>query len=155
MQISIWFSGPAGSGVNTAGILLAELLTQKGYTVLGDKEYASIIKGDNNCFFSLYFWWGAALLFVDRLIIFSPMIPMQSARMKASTIWKKSFMIKDENCKYKNTFTLGAALKFWDQLGGRKNILGTAILWKGILPWSNESEFFGFRSRLSVYYSKL
>ena len=51
MKVSIWFSGPAGSGVNTAGLFLAEILSEKGYTVLGDKEYASIIKWDNNCFF--------------------------------------------------------------------------------------------------------
>lgn len=51
MQITIGFSGPAGSGVNTAGILLAELLAKKGYHIWADKEYASIIKWDNNCFF--------------------------------------------------------------------------------------------------------
>jgi 2-oxoglutarate ferredoxin oxidoreductase subunit alpha len=37
--------------VNTAGLLLGELLAQKGYTIWADKEYASIIKGDNNSFF--------------------------------------------------------------------------------------------------------
>jgi Pyruvate/2-oxoacid:ferredoxin oxidoreductase gamma subunit len=51
MHFTIGFSGPAGAGVNTAGILLAELLAEKGYTLWCDKEYASIIKGDNNCFF--------------------------------------------------------------------------------------------------------
>jgi Pyruvate/2-oxoacid:ferredoxin oxidoreductase gamma subunit len=51
MHITIGFSGAAGTGVNTAGLLLGELLAQKGYTLWADKEYASIIKGDNNSFF--------------------------------------------------------------------------------------------------------
>lgn len=51
MHLTIWFSWPAGTGVNTAGILIAELLAQKGFNIWADKEYASIIKGDNNCFF--------------------------------------------------------------------------------------------------------
>lgn len=45
MNISIWFSWPAGGGVNTAWLLLAQLLTKKWYNILVDKEYASIIKG--------------------------------------------------------------------------------------------------------------
>lgn len=48
MNLSIAFSWPAGGGVNTAGLLLAQLLTQKWYKILVDKEYASIIKWDNN-----------------------------------------------------------------------------------------------------------
>ncbi|MDR0650709.1 MAG: hypothetical protein LBG59_04880 [Candidatus Peribacteria bacterium] len=51
MHITIGFSGAAGAGVNTAGLLLGELLAEKGYTLWADKEYASIIKGDNNSFF--------------------------------------------------------------------------------------------------------
>jgi 2-oxoglutarate ferredoxin oxidoreductase subunit alpha len=51
MNLTIGFSGPAGAGVNTAGVLLAELLAKKGYSLWCDKEYASVIKGDNNCFF--------------------------------------------------------------------------------------------------------
>ena len=48
MQVSIGFSWPAGSWVNTSWLLLAELLSNKGYTVYWDKEYASVIKGENN-----------------------------------------------------------------------------------------------------------
>ncbi len=48
MNISIAFSWPAGGWVNTAWLLLAELLTKKWYNILVDKEYASIIKWDNN-----------------------------------------------------------------------------------------------------------
>ena len=51
MQVSIWFSWPAWSWVNTAWLLLAEVLANKGYMVYADKEYASVIKWENNCFF--------------------------------------------------------------------------------------------------------
>ena len=112
MQISIWFSGPAGSGVNTAGILLAELLTQKGYTVLGDKEYASIIKGDNNCFF-LYISDEEQPFIRRQIDYFLAYDPYAVSKNESIYDLKKVFMIKDENCKYKNTFTLGAALKIF------------------------------------------
>ena len=112
MQISIWFSGPAGSGVNTAGILLAELLAQKGYTVLGDKEYASIIKGDNNCFF-LYISDEEQPFIRRQIDYFLAYDPYAVSKNESIYDLKKVFMIKDEECKYKNTFTLGAALKIF------------------------------------------
>lgn len=112
MQISIWFSGPAGSGVNTAGILLAELLAQKGYTVLGDKEYASIIKGDNNCFF-LYISDKEQPFIRRQIDYFLAYDPYAVSKNESIYDLKKVFMIKDEKCKYKNTFTLGAALKIF------------------------------------------
>lgn len=112
MQISIWFSGPAGSGVNTAGILLAELLAQKGYTVLGDKEYASIIKGDNNCFF-LYISDEDQPFIRRQIDYFLAYDPYAVSKNESIYDLKKVFMIKDEKCKYKNTFTLGAALKIF------------------------------------------
>lgn len=112
MQISIWFSGPAGSGVNTAGILLAELLAQKGYTVLGDKEYASIIKGDNNCFF-LYISDEEQPFIRRQIDYFLAYDPYAVSKNESIYDSKKVFMIKDEKCKYKNTFTLGAALKIF------------------------------------------
>lgn len=112
MQISIWFSGPAGSGVNTAGILLAELLAQKGYTMLGDKEYASIIKGDNNCFF-LYISDEEQPFIRRQIDYFLAYDPYAVSKNESIYDLKKVFMIKDEKCKYKNTFTLGAALKIF------------------------------------------
>ena len=112
MQISIWFSGPAGSGVNTAGILLAELLAQEGYTVLGDKEYASIIKGDNNCFF-LYISDKEQPFIRRQIDYFLAYDPYAISKNESIYDLKKVFMIKDEKCKYKNTFTLGAALKIF------------------------------------------
>ena len=51
MHLNIAFSGPAGSGINTAWELLSELLAKKWYCVRVDKEYASVIKGNNNTMF--------------------------------------------------------------------------------------------------------
>lgn len=112
MQVSIGFSWPAGSGVNTAGILLAELLSHKGYTVLGDKEYASIIKGDNNCFF-LYISDEEQPFIRRQIDYFLAYDPYAVSKNESIYDLKKVFMIKDEKCKYKNTFTLGAALKIF------------------------------------------
>ncbi len=50
MRLSVAFSWAAWTWINTAGILLGEYLAQRGLKVLGDKEYASIIKWDNNIF---------------------------------------------------------------------------------------------------------
>lgn len=112
MQTSIWFSGPAWSGVNTAGILLAELLSSKGYTVLGDKEYASIIKGDNNCFF-LYVSDNEEVFIRKQIDFFLAYDPYAVSKNETIYDLKKTFMIKEEKCKYKNTFTFGAALKIF------------------------------------------
>ena len=110
MQVSIGFSGPAGSWVNTAWIFLAEILSQKGYTVLGDKEYASIIKGDNNCFF-LYISDDEKPFISRKIDFFLAYDPYAISKNESIYELKNTFMIKEEPCKYKNTFTLGAALK--------------------------------------------
>lgn len=112
MQTSIWFSWPAGSGVNTAGILLAQLLAHKGYTVLGDKEYASIIKGDNNCFF-LYISDEEKPFITRKIDYFLAYDPYAVTKNESIYDLKKVFMIKEEPCKYKNTFCFGAALKIF------------------------------------------
>ncbi|MDO4713409.1 MAG: 2-oxoacid:acceptor oxidoreductase family protein [bacterium] len=110
MKVSIGFSGPAGSGVNTAGIFLAEILAQRGFTVHGDKEYASIIKGDNNCFF-LYISDEEQVFIRKQIDFFLAYDPYAVGKNESIYDLKNVFMIKEEKCKYKNTFTLGAALK--------------------------------------------
>lgn len=51
MHVTIGFSWAAGTWVNTAGLFLWEMLAERGYSLWIDKEYASIIKGDNNSIF--------------------------------------------------------------------------------------------------------
>ena len=105
MQVSIGFSGPAGSWVNTAWIFLAEILSQKGYTVLGDKEYASIIKGDNNCFF-LYVSDDEKPFISRKIDFFLAYDPYAISKNESIYELKNTFMIKEEPCKYKNTSSL-------------------------------------------------
>lgn len=50
MRLSVAFSGPAGAGINTPGLLLSQLLADKWYIIYADKEYASVIKWDNNLY---------------------------------------------------------------------------------------------------------
>ncbi|MCX6823018.1 MAG: hypothetical protein NTX91_03390 [candidate division SR1 bacterium] len=109
MRISIGFSGAAGSGVNTSGLLLGQLLSKKGYSVLGDKEYASIIKGDNNDFFLYisdtdYFITQT----IDYFFAFDDYAVTKNTNLYTL---KQVENIKDQTTKFKNTFCFGAALK--------------------------------------------
>ncbi|MCX6824750.1 MAG: hypothetical protein NTY80_00865 [candidate division SR1 bacterium] len=109
MKISIGFSGAAGSGVNTSGMLLGQLLSSKGYSVFGDKEYASIIKGDNNNFF-LYISDDHPFIAktIDHFFPFDEYSITKNAKIYTL---KKTHPLKDTTIKYKNVFFFGAALK--------------------------------------------
>lgn len=111
MRIAIWFSGAAGSGVNTSGLLLWNLLASKGYTILADKEYASIIKGDNNDFF-LYISDQPGEYFLNKTIDFFFAFDdyAVSKNQKFYTL-KNTINVKDQICKHKNVFCFWAALK--------------------------------------------
>ena len=123
MLVSIGFSWPAGSWVNTSWLLLAELLSNKGYTVYWDKEYASVIKGENNCFF-LYIS-NENEIFISKEIDYF-LAYDQYAIEKNEKIYnlKNTFMFKDEKCTYKNTFAFWAAIRvFWIPLEEWKQVL--------------------------------
>ena len=123
MQVSIGFSWPAGSWVNTSWLLLAVLLSNKGYTVYWDKEYASVIKGENNCFF-LYIS-NENEIFISKEIDYF-LAYDQYAIEKNEKIYnlKNTFMFKDEKCTYKNTFAFWAAIRvFWIPLEEWKQVL--------------------------------
>ena len=109
MRISLWFSGAAWSGVNTSGLLLGQLLAKKGYCVLGDKEYASIIKGDNNDFF-LYISDTDSFIthHIDHFFAFDDYAQTKNAKLYDLG---QVYNIKDQTTKFKNTFCFGAALK--------------------------------------------
>lgn len=111
MRIAIGFSGAAGTGVNTSGLLLWNLLASKGYTILADKEYASIIKGDNNDFF-LYVSDQPGEYFLNKTIDFFFAFDDYaiSKNQKFYTL-KNSINVKEQVCKHKNVFCFGAALK--------------------------------------------
>jgi Pyruvate/2-oxoacid:ferredoxin oxidoreductase gamma subunit len=86
-------------------------LASKGYTILADKEYASIIKGDNNDFF-LYISDQPGEYFLNKTIDFFFAFDdyAVSKNQKFYTI-KNSINVKDQVCKHKNVFCFGAALK--------------------------------------------
>ena len=109
MKISIGFSWAAGTWVNTSGLLLGQLLSSKWYTVLGDKEYASIIKGDNNDFF-LYI--SDQTPFITKTIDhFFPFDEYSVTKNSAVYTLKKIHPLKDSSVKYKNVFFFWASLK--------------------------------------------
>ncbi|MCX6824254.1 MAG: hypothetical protein NT085_03945 [candidate division SR1 bacterium] len=109
MKISIGFSGAAGTGVNTSGMLLGQLLSSKGYSILGDKEYASIIKGDNNDFF-LYI--SDEYPFITQTIDhFFPFDEYSVTKNSKLYNLKKIHALKDTTIKYKNVYFFGASLK--------------------------------------------
>ena len=133
MKVSICFSWPALTWVNTAWLLLWNLLSSKWYHVLWDKEYASIIKWDNNDF----------LLYIsDENTFISKKIDYFFAQddyaiTKNEKIYelKNIHNFKSSDCKYKNTYSFGASLK---------------ILWIDINEWINLiNEIFQGKSSLA------
>ena len=110
MDITIGFSGPAGTGVNTAGLFLAELLAKKGYTLRADKEYASIIKGDNNCFFvSLSDHKEVGLS--QKIDLFFVFDPFSVEKNKELYQLENIIDLTSVPAKHKNTFAFGACLR--------------------------------------------
>lgn len=111
MRVAIWFSGAAWAGVNTSGLLLWDLLASKWYTILADKEYASIIKWDNNNFF-LYISDQEGELFLDKTIdYFFAFDDFAVNKNEKVYSFKNIFNIRDVQLKYKNVFAFGGALK--------------------------------------------
>ncbi len=109
MKIAIGFSWAAGTGVNTSGMLLWELLCSKWYTVLGDKEYASIIKGDNNDFF-LYVSDSHPFI-TKKIDHFFPFDDYSITKNEKIYDLKKIHKLKKTDIKYKNVYFFGATLK--------------------------------------------
>ena len=110
MHFNIAFSWPAGSGINTAWELLAQLLAEKWYSVWVDKEYASVIKGNNNTMF--------VNISDDNKPYFSRKVQIFIALDKLA-ISKNSELFEIENIielstvnsSRKNTFAFGIAVK--------------------------------------------
>jgi len=109
IKTSIGFSGPAWTGINTSWIFLGKLLAGKWYNILGDKEYASIIKWDNNNFF-LYI--SDENFFISKYInYFFAWDNLAVEKNKKIYDLDNVYDISKCECKYKNTFAFGSALK--------------------------------------------
>lgn len=122
MRVSIWFSGPAGTWVNTSWLLLWQLLSKYWYNILWDKEYASIIKWDNNNFF-LYI--SDLNYFISNQIdYFFAFDDYAISKNEKIYKLKKTYNIKDQNVKFKNVFCFGASLKIlWINISQWKKLL--------------------------------
>lgn len=110
MRISIGFSWAAWSGINTSWMLLWELLAKKWYTIIGDKEYASIIKWDNNNFF-LYISDSADYFITQKIDHFLAFDDYAITKNEKIYTLKKKYNVSKQNVKFKNIFCFGAALK--------------------------------------------
>ncbi|NDK19855.1 hypothetical protein GW819_03365 [Candidatus Gracilibacteria bacterium] len=125
MKISIAFSGPAGSGINTCGTVLGNILSEYGYFVYGDKQYSSLIKGGNNLFV-LYISDTHHFISrkIDHFIHFDAL-----AREKNSQIYNfdTEYFIDKKEYKNQNTFALGLAAKI---LGIDKEVIENIFLKK-------------------------
>ena len=117
MKIAIAFSGPAWTWPNTAWLFLGEILSQKGYHVYADKQYASVIKWDNNIF--ILYISDKDFFITDELDYFFTFDDFGTN--KNIKTYKLPNIIKIESSiKFKNTFSFGAALK---------------VLWISIEEW--------------------
>lgn len=109
MNISIAFSGPAGSGINTCGTVLGNLLSEYGYFVYGDKQYSSLIKGGNNIFV-LYISDSGPYISntIDHYLYFDAF-----ALGKNSSIYdiKIQYFIDKKQFKNQNSYALGLVTK--------------------------------------------
>ena len=110
MHLTIGFSGAAGTGVNTAGLFLGELLAEKGYQIRADKEYASVIKGDNNSFF-LSISSKEEVLLSKKIDLFLAFDVFAVKKNQDIYQLKNIIDLKEVQTKYKNTFAFGACLK--------------------------------------------
>lgn len=110
MNISIWFSWAAGAWVNTSWLLLGELLAGKGCNILADKEYASIIKGDNNCFF-LYVSDTDTPHISKKIDLFLAFDDLAVTKNQPIYDLKNIVNVKTAAKKYKNVFSVWVAVK--------------------------------------------
>jgi len=130
MKITVAFSWPAWTWPNTAWLFLGEILSQKGYYVFADKQYASVIKWDNNIF--ILYISDKDFFMTDELDYFFSFDDFGT--QKNLKTYKLPNIIKIENTiKYKNTFSFGAALK----------VLGISIEeWKSVMQKKFKKEIF-------------
>jgi len=133
MQVSVAFSGPAGTGIMTAGSFLGKLLSKKWYFVVWDKEYESIIKWWNNLFV-LYISDEKNYISkkIDYLFYYNAYWLEKYESLYE--VWK-SFDVKKTEANYQNTLSIAMACKIlWidlseiedlykEKFGSKKDVL--------------------------------
>ena len=132
MNFAIWFSWPAWWWVNTAWLMLANLLAKKWYNVLVDKEYASVIKWDNN-FIAVYFSDDKFFISkkLDYFICFDDYSITKNE--KVYDLWN-IVNLKTQPRKFKNIPAFGYAIKLlWIDLAEWEEIVRQEFAWKSSL----------------------
>jgi Pyruvate/2-oxoacid:ferredoxin oxidoreductase gamma subunit len=110
MHVTIGFSGAAGTGVNTAGLFLGEMLAERGYYLWIDKEYASIIKGDNNAIF-LSISDTKEMILSKEIDLFIAFDDYAISKIQEIYDLKQVINLKGKAKKYLNTFAFGVSLR--------------------------------------------
>lgn len=110
MHINIAFSWPAGSGINTAWELLSELLAKKWYSIRMDKEYASVIKWNNNTMFVNISDDGKPC-FSRRVQIFIALDKLAVEKNSELFELQEIIDLSGVNSQRKNIFAFGIAVK--------------------------------------------
>lgn len=130
MKVSVCFSWPAWKWINTVGLLLWELLSHKWYYVLWDKEYASIIKWDNNIFVlyisdDRYFCSNQ----IDHFFAFDEFWLEKNKKVyNLKNIYK---LHDDQSVTYVNTFFFWWSLKvLWIDLAEWISVLESKLKWE-------------------------
>ncbi|HCB51772.1 TPA: hypothetical protein DEP21_04380, partial [Patescibacteria group bacterium] len=76
----------------------------KGYTILADKEYASIIKGDNNNFFLYVSDQPNEHVITKTIDFFFAFDDYSITKNQKIYTLNQTFNVKDQICKHKNVF---------------------------------------------------
>jgi 2-oxoglutarate ferredoxin oxidoreductase subunit alpha len=89
---------------------LAELLAEKGYSLRCDKEYASVIKGDNNCFF-ISISSEEQVSLSKKIDLFFAFDDFSVEKNQDIYQLENIVALKDAQPKYINMFAFGACLQ--------------------------------------------
>ena len=108
-MLSIAFSWPAWTGVNTSWLIIWDFLTKNGYKVYADKEYQSIIKWWNNTMI-VYFDQGDIYL-TKKLDIFFYFDDFALKRNENVYEIKNKIKIPNERWLFQNMIATWAAFK--------------------------------------------
>lgn len=110
MRLTIAISGPAWAWVVSVGSELAKLISNNWYSVLVDKEYASVIKWWNNIIF-LYISDSKPYITktIDYVFSFDSFGITKNEKIYD---FKNIIEVNKESCTYQNVYTLWLAWKF-------------------------------------------
>ena len=109
MMLSIAFSWPAWTGVNTSWLIIWDFLTKNGYKVYADKEYQSIIKWWNN---TIIVYFDKQDIFLSKKIdLFLYFDDFALERNNKVYILKHKIKIPNERWLFQNMIAVWVAFK--------------------------------------------